>query len=1015
MEPRPRIMNKRNESMNPPSTKIAMLFSPFPSRREGRGEEVIHKATNGAVLLPLLGERAGVRGRLFFLFLVLLGSLGLASSLDAAPINDMFANATVLTGSSVTVSGSNVGATLEAGEPPKAGNRGGASVWWFWTAPASESVTISTAGSSFDTIMGIFTGSSVSALTCVAYNDDIQPGVILQSKVTFNAVAGTRYAIGVDGYNGLTGNITLAVTQAPSVGAPISCTYTLSAPSASFAASGGSGGVGVTTASGCSWTASSGASWVTLTAGASGSGNGTVSYSVAANTATSSRSGTMTVAGQTFTVSQSGASCSYALSATSASFTSSGGSGSLNVTTGSGCGWTASSSASWITVTGGASSSGSGTVSYSVAANTSTSSRTGTMTIANQTFTVSQSGSSCTYALSAASASFASSGGSGSVNVTSGAGCGWTASSGAGWITVTAGASGSGNSTVTYSVAANTSTSSRSGTMSIAGQTFTVTESGASCTYAISPASASFSSSGGSGSVTVTATAGCVWVSTSDASWITINSSSGTGNGTASYSVAANTSTSTRSGAITIAGNLTFTVSQAAAAGTSGTPGQLQWVKTMSDLTGGNLIPRGIAADASGNAVVAGYFTGTANFGGGAITSAGGADAFVAKYNAQGSFLWAVQLASVGDDVANAVAIDGQGNVIVTGYYYGTMNFGGVTLSSRANPAGGSSMDIFVAKYSASGALIWAQSFGGAYNDQGFALAVDGGNNVFLAAQVQNTATFGGVTLSSSTYSSDIALAKLTPAGAILWAERWGSSGSYSDYAYGLATDASGNVVVTGQLGGPSNLGGGLTSTGGGFVSKYSTANGSYIWSKVISGAGPTTIAADPSTGNIIISGGCSAGTDFGGGPITATGGGIFLAGYGPSGSYLWAETFTSTLTVANSSDEGTALSFDGSGNLAMAGQVVSPINLGGGALFGNGNLDYVIGEFSISGNSAPVYHWAKRCASGSSVSAGGGIAFDGLGHVLGTGCFQQTIDLGGISATAPAGTYAGLAAQYSK
>src|SRR5260370_25810397 len=79
--------------------------------------------------------------------------LGLASSLRAAPVNDMFANATVLSGSAVTATGSNVGATKEVGEPPKAGNSGGASVWWVWTAPASGTVTISTLGSSFYTLM----------------------------------------------------------------------------------------------------------------------------------------------------------------------------------------------------------------------------------------------------------------------------------------------------------------------------------------------------------------------------------------------------------------------------------------------------------------------------------------------------------------------------------------------------------------------------------------------------------------------------------------------------------------------------------------------------------------------------------------------------------------------------------------------------------------------------------------------------------------------------------------------
>ena len=73
------------------------------------------------------------------------------------------------------------------------GNSGGKSVWWTWTAPSSGSVQIDTIGSSFDTILGVYTGSSVSALTTVASDDD--SGGNYTSKVTFNAVAGTTYQI----------------------------------------------------------------------------------------------------------------------------------------------------------------------------------------------------------------------------------------------------------------------------------------------------------------------------------------------------------------------------------------------------------------------------------------------------------------------------------------------------------------------------------------------------------------------------------------------------------------------------------------------------------------------------------------------------------------------------------------------------------------------------------------------------------------------------------------------------
>jgi hypothetical protein len=84
------------------------------------------------------------------------------------------------------------------------------------------------------------------------------------------------------------------------------CTFSISPTSASQPAGGGTGSVAVTAGAGCTWSAVSNATFITVTAGSSGSGNGTVSYSVAANTATTSRTGTITIAGQTFNVSQAG-------------------------------------------------------------------------------------------------------------------------------------------------------------------------------------------------------------------------------------------------------------------------------------------------------------------------------------------------------------------------------------------------------------------------------------------------------------------------------------------------------------------------------------------------------------------------------------------------------------------------------------------------------------------------------------------------------------------------------------
>jgi thiol-disulfide isomerase/thioredoxin len=138
------------------------------------------------------------------------------------PINDNFADAIRLTGTSVKTTGSNVGGTKEAGEPNHAGNPGGNSVWWSWTAHQSGYVTVSTdqsmtAGPNswwLDTLLGIYVGPAVSRLTLIADNDDT-PNLNLtayiygildpRSRVVFSVTAGTTYYIAVDGYSELGG------------------------------------------------------------------------------------------------------------------------------------------------------------------------------------------------------------------------------------------------------------------------------------------------------------------------------------------------------------------------------------------------------------------------------------------------------------------------------------------------------------------------------------------------------------------------------------------------------------------------------------------------------------------------------------------------------------------------------------------------------------------------------------------------------------------------------------------
>lgn len=131
-----------------------------------------------------------------------------------APANDAFASAFPLSGSSGSVNGTNVSATRELGESLPTTIPGGKSVWYSWVAPATGSATFDTVGSSYDTTLGVYTGSAVNALALVVENDDIQNGVVTDSRVNFTATAGTTYRIMVDGYSGESGDFKLNWTAA---------------------------------------------------------------------------------------------------------------------------------------------------------------------------------------------------------------------------------------------------------------------------------------------------------------------------------------------------------------------------------------------------------------------------------------------------------------------------------------------------------------------------------------------------------------------------------------------------------------------------------------------------------------------------------------------------------------------------------------------------------------------------------------------------------------------------------
>lgn len=137
------------------------------------------------------------------------------TSTNNTPFNDNFATRAILTGPDLMIRSNNVGATTEAGEPAIANIPGGASLWWEWTPSQSGQATLSTQGSSYSTLLAVYTGSALNALKPVASAAAGQSGGPAYSQATFAVQAGTKYEITIQGQSGAAGASIISADVVP--------------------------------------------------------------------------------------------------------------------------------------------------------------------------------------------------------------------------------------------------------------------------------------------------------------------------------------------------------------------------------------------------------------------------------------------------------------------------------------------------------------------------------------------------------------------------------------------------------------------------------------------------------------------------------------------------------------------------------------------------------------------------------------------------------------------------------
>ncbi|MEP7122564.1 MAG: hypothetical protein ABJE95_16700 [Byssovorax sp.] len=336
--------------------------------------------------------------------------------------------------------------------------------------------------------------------------------------------------------------------------------------------------------------------------------------------------------------------------------------------------------------------------------------------------------------------------------------------------------------------------------------------------------------------------------------------------------------------------------------------------------------PSGFDADASGNTVVSGSFTGSVFFDNVTLTSLGASDLFVAKLDAFGKTLWAKRFGDAKDQHGTDARFDAQGNVVVSGFFYGTIDLGGGVLTS----AGGA--DIFVAKFDPNGMPLWSKRFGSS-SDEYVSMVLDAAGDVVLSVDVQNAVDFGGVAQSPYSGGHDVAVAKLDSSGAHLWTRFFGSGLVTDEYGRAVV-DKSGNVVLI-ISGDPSNgppapidLGGGPI-TNAGVLGKFDPT-GMYLWSEGIGAFGSVTADA---AGNLIMTGPCAGNVDFGSGVLMcpgASGADVFVAKFDSAGKSTWSRRFGD---VQNSQDGLGIGVLEGTGDIALLGQFRGMLDFGGGPI----------------------------------------------------------------------------------
>jgi hypothetical protein len=427
----------------------------------------------------------------------------------------------------------------------------------------------------------------------------------------------------------------------------------------------------------------------------------------------------------------------------------------------------------------------------------------------------------------------------------------------------------------------------------------------------------------------------------------------------------------------------------------------LDWVKQMGGTGGDGGGP--LQVDASGNVILAGTFTGTADFDPGPeqffLTSELSDDIFITKLNPSGDLVWAGQIGGDAGSIIHSLTLDAQGNIYGTGVFGGAYDFDPGPEEFILSSTGG--WNAFVFKLDSGGNFVWAKHFGNSLN-MGWSIALDDSGNIYVTGNFVGPVDFdpgpGEFYLDHESIYDNIFITKLDADGNLVWARQF--KGELPKLCFSIAIDTSGYIFTLGYIMGTTDFDPGpgvfnLTPIGARdiFISKLD-ADGNFVWARQMGGdsyASGRSLVLDAAN-NMYFTGVFSGAVDFDPGPgsftlVSVGAQDAFICKLDAGGNFGWAKQIGGAL-----GDSGISLALDQSGNVYASGHFRDTVDFDPGPgvfnLVSEGNSDIFICNLDSGGN----FRWARRMG-GPEEDAVRGLIIDSFYNIYTSGWFRDVVD----------------------